>query len=50
MRRPKYKSIAVVDANDAILQISTQIETLQELILASTEVARCNILLQLYSR
>jgi hypothetical protein len=48
--RPKYKSIAVVDAYEAILQISTQIETLPEVMLAFTVVARWNILLRLYRR
>jgi len=48
--RPKYNSIAVVDANDAILQIGTQIETLPEVMLAFTVVARWNILLRLYRK
>jgi len=46
--RPQYKSIAVVDAYNALLQIGTQIKTLPEVMLAFTVVARWNISLQLY--
>jgi len=48
--RPKYKLIAVVDANDAILQIGTQIETSPDVMLAFTVVARWDILLRLFRR
>jgi len=42
--RPMYKSIAVVDANDAILQIGAQINTLPEVMLTTAVMVWGNIL------
>jgi hypothetical protein len=47
--RSKYKSIAAVDANNAILQFGTQSKILPEVVLAITVVARWNISLRVYS-
>jgi hypothetical protein len=43
--RPKYKSIAVVDDNDAMIQIGTQIEALPEVMITTALMAWGKMLL-----